>query len=669
MKLSVRLLILVLLAALPVLAIQLHDLSQTREQRKAAIAEQALDLARLAAAQQDQLIESSRYLLTAVAQFPEVQNLDRQGCSARMRELLRQFPTIAGIGAVGLDGVQFCPATDSAADISIADRPYFQQAVRNKSLAISGYIIGRRSGRPHLVFAYPALDAGGAIRAVVVLGVSLDRLSESLLATPLPSGATVRLVDGAGILLARAPPAPDWIGRRVPEAPFTEAMLVRRQGVVIEQTGIDGVPRMYGFAPLLASADLFAVVGLPWQEAYRQADRRFWRETLFTVLAFTLAALVALFGADLWIRRPITRLQQAVGRMKHGDLSVRAAAGRGSSPELRELAENFNDMAGTLERRQAALEASEARFRAVVETAADGIVTINAHGIIESVNPEAERLFGYTRHELIGQNVSILMPSPDRERHDQYLARYLRTGEARIIGIGREVAGRRKDASTFPLFLSIGEFSLDGERYFTGIVHDVTERKRAEERQRLLTAEVDHRAKNLLATIQAMVLLTKRDAVSISDFSRSLVGRLHALGRAHDLLARDKWTGASLHDIIRNELRPFDRARLSVLGEDVRLSARAAQTLSLALHELTANAAQHGALSVPEGRVEIRSTVSGPELELTWTETGGPEVMPPSTHGFGSVIVERSIAHELGGNAELLFEQSGLRCHMRIPLR
>jgi PAS domain S-box-containing protein len=355
--------------------------------------------------------------------------------------------------------------------------------------------------------------------------------------------------------------------------------------------------------------------------------------------------------------------------MKHGDLSVRAAAGRGSSPELRELAENFNDMAGTLERRQAALEASEARFRAVVETAADGIVTINAHGIIESVNPEAERLFGYTRHELIGQNVSILMPSPDRERHDQYLARYLRTGEARIIGIGREVAGRRKDASTFPLFLSIGEFSLDGERYFTGIVHDVTERKRAEERQRLLTAEVDHRAKNLLATIQAMVLLTKRDAVSISDFSRSLVGRLHALGRAHDLLARDKWTGASLHDIIRNELRPFDRARLSVLGEDVRLSARAAQTLSLALHELTANAAQHGALSVPEGRVEIRSTVSGPELELTWTETGGPEVMPPSTHGFGSVIVERSIAHELGGNAELLFEQSGLRCHMRIPLR
>jgi PAS domain S-box-containing protein len=357
--------------------------------------------------------------------------------------------------------------------------------------------------------------------------------------------------------------------------------------------------------------------------------------------------------------------------MKQGDLSVRALLGRGSSPELRELAANFNDMASTLEGRRAALEASEARFRAVVEAAADGIITINARGIIESVNPEAERLFGYPHEELIGQNVKILMTAPDAERHDGYLARYLRTGEAKIIGIGREVTGRRKDGATFPLFLSIGEFSLEGERYFTGIVRDVTERKRAEERQRLLTAEIDHRAKNLLATIQAMVLLTKRDAVSIPDFAGTLVGRLHAMGRAHDLLARDKWTGASLHDVIRSEFQAYagiESARLCVTGDDARLGARAAQTLSLAVHELTTNAAKHGALSVPEGRVEIRSAVNGQELQLTWTETGGPAIAPPSAKGFGSVIVERSIAHELGGAADLRFEPSGLRCHIRIPL-
>jgi two-component sensor histidine kinase len=168
-----------------------------------------------------------------------------------------------------------------------------------------------------------------------------------------------------------------------------------------------------------------------------------------------------------------------------------------------------------------------------------------------------------------------------------------------------------------------------------------------------------------------MVLLTRRDAVSIADFATTLVGRLHAMARAHDLLARDKWTGASLHDVIGNEFQAYtgaDGGRVRVVGEDARLSARAAQTLSLALHELTTNAAKHGALSVPEGRVEIRSAINGHELQLTWSETGGPEVRPPSTQGFGSVIIERSIAHELGGDAELQFERSGLRCHIRIPL-
>ena len=358
--------------------------------------------------------------------------------------------------------------------------------------------------------------------------------------------------------------------------------------------------------------------------------------------------------------------------MERGKPSVRASVGRHATPELRELAASFNDMARALERRQVALEASETRFRAMIESAADGIITINARGIIQSVNPEVERLFGYAHDELIGQNVTILMTAADAERHDGYLVHYLRTGEAKIIGTGREVTGRRKDGSTFTLFLSIGEFELEGERYFTGTLRDVTERKRAEERQRLLTAEVDHRAKNLLATIQAMVLLAKRDTKSIDDFAATLLGRLHAMGRAHDLLARDKWTGASLHDVVRSELQAFagvGSARLSMVGDDARLSARAAQTLSLALHELTTNALKHGALSVPEGRVEIRSTVNGQELQLVWMETGGPQVEPPDGHGFGSVLVERSIAHELGGDAALRFEPGGLRCDIRIPLR
>jgi PAS domain S-box-containing protein len=656
MKLGFRLLILLLIAALPVLALQVYGLLQDREQRKAAIAEQARDLARLAAAQQDQFIEGARYLLAAAAQLPEVQNRDAQGCAARMAELLVQFPTIAGIGAVAPDGVPFCSGLRAPTDAGVADRPYFQRALRDKSLAISGYIIGQETGRPQLNFAYPALNAAGEVRAVVILAFTLGRLSASLSTTALPDGATISLIDGDGILLARAPPAHDWIGHLTSEAAVTEAMLTQRRGVM-EAVGIDNVPRLYGFAPLFASADLFAVVGLPWQEAYRAADRQFWRETTLTVLAFALAAIVALIGGEVWILRPVAGLHRVVRRMHRGDLSARATPGRGSSPELRELAVNFNEMAGRLEQRQTALEASEARFRAVVETAADGIITINARGVIESVNPEAERLFGYRHDEMVGQNVDTLMPP----QH----------GQALVAGIGREVTGRRKDGSVFPLFLSVGEFELDSEHYFTGILRDISERKSAEEHQRLLMAEVDHRAKNLLASVQAMVLLTKRDAGSVTDFTTTLIGRLQSMARAHDLLARDKWRGARLHDVIRSELHAFAGAgsdRLKIVGEDARLNSRAAQTLSLALHELATNAAKYGALSVPDGRVEVDSAVKGQELVLSWVEAGGPEVAPPEDRGFGTVVIERSIAHELGGSAELEFEPGGLRCHIRIPL-
>jgi PAS domain S-box-containing protein len=129
---------------------------------------------------------------------------------------------------------------------------------------------------------------------------------------------------------------------------------------------------------------------------------------------------------------------------------------------------------------KAALEESEARMRAIFETAVDAIVTIDERGIIERANPATESLFGYTEAELAGKNVSILMPSPYRERHDGYLAHYLQTGERRIIGIGREVVGQRKDGTVFPMELSVAEMHFGKRRMFTGVVRDISERKQAE---------------------------------------------------------------------------------------------------------------------------------------------------------------------------------------------
>src|SRR5438477_104056 len=122
------------------------------------------------------------------------------------------------------------------------------------------------------------------------------------------------------------------------------------------------------------------------------------------------------------------------------------------------------------------LRKSEERLRSIVESAVDGIIVIDESGRIQSFNPAAVRLFGYTPEEVAGQNIKMLMPSPDHEQHDGYIRNYLDTGKARIIGIGREVRGQRKDGSVFPLHLSVGEMRLEGRKYFTGILQDLSYR-------------------------------------------------------------------------------------------------------------------------------------------------------------------------------------------------
>jgi len=160
------------------------------------------------------------------------------------------------------------------------------------------------------------------------------------------------------------------------------------------------------------------------------------------------------------------------------------------------------------------LRASEARWRAVVESAVDGIIVIDTRGRVEAFNPAAERLFGFTESEVMGQNVSMLMPSPYHAEHDGYLTRYLETGVQKVIGIGREVTGRRKDGTTFPLHLSVGETSLAGERKFTGILHDLSARVAMEEQLREqaalarlgeMAAVLAHEVKNPLAAVRGAI--------------------------------------------------------------------------------------------------------------------------------------------------------------------
>ena len=186
-----------------------------------------------------------------------------------------------------------------------------------------------------------------------------------------------------------------------------------------------------------------------------------------------------------------------------------------------ELHQRHDDLVVVHQQAQAVLRDSEARTRAILQTAVDGIITIDTGGLIESFNPAAERLFGYTADEVLGQNISMLMPSPYRQEHDSYLARYLQTGEPHIIGIGREVRARRRDGTTFPISLAVSEVHLAGRRIFTGIVHDLTARVQAEEALRRSRDELEVRVQERTAELTAANEEIKRFAYIVSHDLRA----------------------------------------------------------------------------------------------------------------------------------------------------
>jgi two-component system sensor kinase FixL len=190
---------------------------------------------------------------------------------------------------------------------------------------------------------------------------------------------------------------------------------------------------------------------------------------------------------------------------------------------------------------EAALRSSDERYRSIIDSAVDAILVIDRRGCVEEFNRAAERMFGYAAGEVIGRNVSLLMPEPYHAEHDQYMGRYLATGEKRIIGIGREVTGRRQDGSTFPLHLSVGEMTIDGEPKFTGILHDLTARVRLEAQLREqaaltrlgeMAAVVAHEVKNPLTGIRGAVqIIASRLAPGSRDAEviKEIVSRIDAL--------------------------------------------------------------------------------------------------------------------------------------------
>jgi PAS domain S-box-containing protein len=319
-------------------------------------------------------------------------------------------------------------------------------------------------------------------------------------------------------------------------------------------------------------------------------------------------------------------------------------------------------------RKQAEQEARA--LAAIVESSDDAIASTDLEGTIVSWNPGAERLYGYTASEVIGQPVTILIP-PDRQNEEGGILERIAGGEHVDH---YETIRRHKNGTLIDVSLSVSPIKDATGRVIASakIARDITERKRAHERQNLLLHEIKHRIKNSLATVQAIVNQT---LPGISPEERDeLEGRLQALARAHDLLTLEHWGEASVPDIVEHALAPFQtvhQKRFLVEGPNATLDARKAVLLGLALHELATNAVKYGALSNHAGCVRLNWNVEGKtddsRLTLLWQESGGPPVIPPTRKGFGSVMIDRAISSELG-TSRWEFDPGGVVWCVQLPL-
>ncbi len=310
------------------------------------------------------------------------------------------------------------------------------------------------------------------------------------------------------------------------------------------------------------------------------------------------------------------------------------------------------------------------QLAAIVESSDDGIASMDIDGNITSWNPGAERLYGYSADEIVGQPLTKLVPL-DRQDEDQRILARIRSGDHVDH---YETIRRHKDGTLMEVSLSVSPIQDEDGRIIGAarIARDITDRKQAQERQKLLLHEMKHRIKNSLTTVQAIASQT---LVSVpADERDAFEGRLQALARAHDLLTVEGWDRMRLFDVVEQALDPFQEGqqqRFIAGGPEAILSTSQGLLIGLALHELATNSVKYGALSTKGGRVRIAwDIIVGGDvhlLKMSWRESGGPAVSEPTRKGFGSFMIERAITSELG-SSRWEFLREGVNWSVELPL-
>ena len=315
----------------------------------------------------------------------------------------------------------------------------------------------------------------------------------------------------------------------------------------------------------------------------------------------------------------------------------------------------------------------QVRFQArLLDAVHEAVIATDPSGVVLYWNRFAEGLYGWTAEEAVGRNILELTPAEEVVGDAEAALARLRRGEP----WSGEITLRRRDGTTFCGHVSDAPVYDEAGRLvaIVGISYDITERKEAEAKQALLVRELHHRVKNTLTTVQAIMGSTARATETTEDFQRAFTARIASLARTHSLLTEAKWQSVAFGDLLRAELEPYDDGsehRITLAGPPVELSSELAVPIGMAVHELTTNAAKHGALGELGGRVEVRWSVKNEDVRQlcwVWNEHDGPPVELPTREGFGSRLLKRVLTVQTGADVKIDFDPDGLRVTVALPL-
>lgn len=317
---------------------------------------------------------------------------------------------------------------------------------------------------------------------------------------------------------------------------------------------------------------------------------------------------------------------------------------------------------------------SDLTFALVLDTALDSVVVMNADGHVLEWNSKAEELFGWTRAEIMGQDMAnFMIPLQHREAHRQGLAHYLATGVGPVLRKRIEITALTKAGLEIPVELSISPSQYNGAQIFIGFIRDARDKQEREHllaRQALLLAELEHRSKNMLALIMGMTNQTARGATSVESFKKALLGRLQSLGRAYGLLTAKDWESTNVSTLVEEVLRPHipHERHFEFSGPHIVLPAKTALSISMVLHELATNASKYGALK-HHGLVRLTVDHDGSRgwTNLHWLEQGVPGLVQPSRTGFGSKLISATVEHDLQGTIQHSYGSSGVEYRISFP--